>query len=429
MALAWLVLLTVAAAAPGLAMTIRTEEFTCPICGTAFKQDMVGSSTSLGRFLDGCPDGAGGWPWPLPVCPKCHFVLFRRRFSAKQLAALRAFVTSPEYAALVAQRHSEQYRAAVMQERLGASHADLATAYLAASWLAPRAGDHFKTYAAAALRHLDAQIAAKPRAVHAQLLRGELLRGLGRFDEAEAHFRALKPQKAFAAKAEIIAQELELIADRDREREKVGREPRADRKAHAMAAAAALPGWRAVTDRFDVVDSDIGRDDNPTFTLRARKPEPIAAAIVDMTSQPEFDWQHVLAALDDANRAARAAIWLREWLAAGANRSLQIALRDDGPPLTLARHQRVLDHVHGRDARLYEITLRAGRDRAATVLVMANGAALVVDATSRLATPRPGTHWLDAQTVSWAWPENPQDYLSVDADGRWARFTIPPDKP
>ena len=57
------------------AATIYEAEKTCPLCTTEFKAHLAGSGTQFGMRLDLKPLGAIAAPWPVAVCPKCHFVL------------------------------------------------------------------------------------------------------------------------------------------------------------------------------------------------------------------------------------------------------------------------------------------------------------------------------------------------------------------
>jgi hypothetical protein len=440
-ALLALVCLTIAAG-PGRGMTIATQRFVCPICGTAFEQDMVGSTTSAGSTLDGRPTGAGVWPWPLPVCPRCHFVLFDRSFSRDETETLRAFVTSPAYAALLAQEHSWHYLAAVMRERLGASDRDLREAYLAASWSARRGSDHWRTYATAALRHIDAFLAsARPgdsrnkAIIGCRLIRGELLRGLGRFDEAEAYFNELGGRKEISPYRDRIALELSLIADRSSAAEQVGRTPKPQRRARALAAARQGRGWPAVIDRFDPVDADSepGPLGSPpiltlTLTLRARTGAPITEAIVQAelpagapvaraaAAGAGLDWSRALASIDEAIRAVGAAPWINGWLAAGADRRVRIELDASGNQSSFFVNPDLLAHARLPAQGVHEVWLAAPDQAPDRLVIASNGTSIVVQA-----APQPGSHWLDRQRVQWLPDQDPPDYITVDPQGRWER--------
>lgn len=65
------------------ALTIHEADRTCPLCKTEFKAHLAGSGTQFGMRLDLKPLGAIAAPWPVAVCPKCHFVLLGAASSAR----------------------------------------------------------------------------------------------------------------------------------------------------------------------------------------------------------------------------------------------------------------------------------------------------------------------------------------------------------
>src|SRR5688572_10053646 len=113
-----------------LAHTSGKVEKTCPLDGTKFTATVDFSGTSFGRQLDLRPVGPTPAPWAIPVCPKDHFPLFKREFSAAEIAALKAFVKTPEYQAL--SRETSYYLTAKVMQHLEAPALDVAHTLLKA---------------------------------------------------------------------------------------------------------------------------------------------------------------------------------------------------------------------------------------------------------------------------------------------------------
>jgi hypothetical protein len=230
-----------AAALPAQAMTTREVELTCPYDGKKFKFTEQGSGTSFDKTLDLMPYGAIRSPWPIAVCPTNGFVFYKDKFEPADLVRLKPIVMSAEYQAL--KDETPYYRAAWITQRDGASNSSVGVFLLRATWEAAQAelqqlykarpanspdigfkefmaqgntSERYRRYATELLAKLDVDIATKPDSVTAKILKGELLRRVGRFDEAEAHFKDMSAGlEAGSAPARVVAFERELIARRD----------------------------------------------------------------------------------------------------------------------------------------------------------------------------------------------------------------------
>src|SRR5262249_17299959 len=142
-------------------------------------------------------------------------------YSADELKILREFVDSDEYKKW-AKTDTSYFRLAQIDGRLKKSHSQIAYRYLQATWqVEHEAGDRPRAYLKACLGAYDDVIAdgteAADRRQMARFLRGELLRRLGKFEDAQKSFEAL--QKLESSKAEpypkLIALELDLIGQKD----------------------------------------------------------------------------------------------------------------------------------------------------------------------------------------------------------------------
>jgi Uncharacterized protein conserved in bacteria (DUF2225) len=216
-----------------LADTRRIVEKVCPLCHTKFKALLAMSGTQFNIRLDLRPIGPIMSPWPLAVCTKCGFVLYKDddKYSDDELKALRAIVDADAYRNLPP-KDSSYLRVAKLFEGLKRSPVEIAHAYLKASWqveddearnraLLGKSLDWFDKY-------LESQPKKGPEWQTAEILRGELQRRLGRFDEAKKQFDRLSGMKEFEAEPfpGLIAQERSLIEAKDSSPRELARKKR-----------------------------------------------------------------------------------------------------------------------------------------------------------------------------------------------------------
>lgn len=201
------------AAAPASATTFRDGDYVCPYDGTKFKAHLIGSSNYSTETLDLRPTGTGGFPaplpWPIAECPTNGFLFLKPSYTDEELERLRPLILSPEYQAL--RKESQHYRKKWILERTGATHAEITWALVGATW------DNFR-YANELVERLPQDISDAKGALRAQLkrLRGELLRKLGKTDEARQQFEEILAEEGRFTNEGLIARyELKLIA-RDR---------------------------------------------------------------------------------------------------------------------------------------------------------------------------------------------------------------------
>jgi hypothetical protein len=218
------------------ALTIREVDKTCPLCKTEFKARLAGSGTQFGMRLDLKPLGAIAAPWPVAVCPKCHFVLLGDDLSDPELAKLKAFVKTKEYQTW-GEARSSHFLMGKLLSTLGRDDITLAHVYLKASWQEEGEKKFLTEDLQLSLKHFEAFLKAGPpndkknpdegqeednaasSYQTAQLLKGELLRRLTRFDEAKAHLQTLLKQKPFQGTffGNIVAYEIRLCGKKDAE--------------------------------------------------------------------------------------------------------------------------------------------------------------------------------------------------------------------
>jgi hypothetical protein len=230
------------AAAPSGAMTLRDVEMTCPYDGTKFTFRAQGSGTSFDKTLDLMSVGPIRSPWPIAVCPTNGFVFIRSNYTTEDFERLKPIVLSAEYQAT--KDETPYYRAAWITERDGGAHSKVSWLLLQASWEAGREelreryetrpagspdigfkefmkqqgtqGERYRRYATELLARLPADIAAAEKPETYKVLTGELLRRLGRFDEAETFLKDYAATLDPASRlAKVVAFERDLIARKD----------------------------------------------------------------------------------------------------------------------------------------------------------------------------------------------------------------------
>lgn len=200
LSLAVLLCLSVAASA----RTFVTVERTCPVCDHKFTCQMDASGTQMGMRLDLKPLGAIGAPMEIPVCPRCRFVVYSKDIPVEELAKCKAIVRGEAY-----KQHAGRasyYLLGLLFEGLGKDSVVLGHTFLKASWQEEADEEKLKDALERSLKHFEAYLAEGLKGENAQdddayrtkqLLKGELLRRLGRFDDAKTHLAALQKAEGF----------------------------------------------------------------------------------------------------------------------------------------------------------------------------------------------------------------------------------------
>ena len=195
--IAFMLGLLVAAAGLAAAAKFVDREMPCPVCGNVFyaRLDLSGAGSEM--RLDLKPVGDVAWPWLLPDCPKCGFVVYRLPVPAAELARCRVITASEEYKK--ARARSSYYRVGLLYLRLGLPVYSVANSFLKASWQEESDPARLKEDLELSLKYFTdcAATCAAEEKENSQLLAGELLRRLGRFDEARAHLAKLQGLKGF----------------------------------------------------------------------------------------------------------------------------------------------------------------------------------------------------------------------------------------
>jgi tetratricopeptide (TPR) repeat protein len=213
-----------------LAHTEREVEKTCPLCKEKFKCVLDMSGTQFGMRLDLKPIGPIAAPWRVPVCPKCHLVIYDDdKIPDAELAKCKAIVESDEYKKHTAR--ASYFLMGLLREGLEKDSLGTAHVFLRASW--QEEGDK-KLHAEdleRSLMHFEAYLKKEPQPKPAakegeekdnshetaQLMKGEILRRLGRFDEATRHLTEIEKTKEFqkGILANIVKYELRLCGEKD----------------------------------------------------------------------------------------------------------------------------------------------------------------------------------------------------------------------
>ncbi|OGS47841.1 MAG: hypothetical protein A3J79_14535 [Elusimicrobia bacterium RIFOXYB2_FULL_62_6] len=173
------------------------REIACPICTREFYTTLDVPDAEYEMRLDMKPLGALPGPWHIPDCPGCGFIIYALNIPKAELAKCKAFVDSDDFKRFA--KRSSYYRAGLISGMLGSKDFPLAQAYLKASWQEEADAEKLKEDLELSLKHFSA--CAKgcegDEQENSQLMMTELLRRLGRFDEARAHIAGLRALKGF----------------------------------------------------------------------------------------------------------------------------------------------------------------------------------------------------------------------------------------
>jgi hypothetical protein len=208
----------VALASPrtGGAMTGKRVEMTCPYDGTKFTAVVAMSGTPFATGLDFRLAGPIASPPPLASCPTNGFVFVKESYSEEELERLRPLVLSPEYQAL--KDETPYYRAAWILDRSGAPRFNFAWTLLMATWESYEAPERYARYASEVIARLPEAIGSTKgeQKQRLQIVLGELLRRISRFDEAVRYLSQLSGEiDRLSNEGLIVAYEIELAANHD----------------------------------------------------------------------------------------------------------------------------------------------------------------------------------------------------------------------
>lgn len=225
---AWLAALFVSVATMALrveaAPEVRKLRVECPLCADVFSYRFALDEMRTGLRLDFKQFGSVNAPAPLPECPRCGFVFpdgARGELDDDEIEKLRGLVKTDRYA--IARQETSYFRLAQVLESLGRPPQDIAFAYVAASWQVDEEPVRCQIYLARALAWYDNYLGRSepvtPARTRAMLLRVEILRRLGRFEEAKEYLDEIAHHPAMAPQNEqnILQQQRDLVAARDDE--------------------------------------------------------------------------------------------------------------------------------------------------------------------------------------------------------------------
>jgi hypothetical protein len=224
------VLTVLLAAGIARAHTSSVVERTCPLCEKAFTCQLDMSGTQFGMRLDLKPIGPIAAPWRIPVCPTCRFVVYADDISADELAICRRIVASPAY-----KEHADRasyFLLGLLYEGIGKSHDMLTFIFLKASWQEEENTERLQDDLQRSLTHFEAWLKQPAKETGpvageqpdeptsrgtAALLKGELLRRLGRFEAAQTWFSNLQTQPRFQQTflGQLVRFEITLCKQKD----------------------------------------------------------------------------------------------------------------------------------------------------------------------------------------------------------------------
>jgi len=176
------------------ALLYKEQAFICPIGGEEFIADIPRSSHRVGVRTDNKPFGMLEAPWPHPVCPENGFVMYKDKFTNKEIENIRPYIFSSEYQEY---RHSEtrHFLLAKIFEFQQKSIDKIADTYLKASWEAED-GPNYNRYLELALSYFELILKRDKIHIkhnwHDQYMLVELNRLLGNFKIAAIELERLE---------------------------------------------------------------------------------------------------------------------------------------------------------------------------------------------------------------------------------------------
>jgi len=206
-----------AAAGAALADQLIEREIPCPVCGNIFYAKLDVADSEGDMRLDLKPVGELSGPWRLPDCPKCGFVSYKLPIPGGELAKCRKISASADYKKHLAR--STYFRVGLVYAGLRKSDYLVATSFLKASWQEESVPGRLKEDLETSLKWFAAcELSCGPmEKENSLLLKGELLRRLGRFEEARAHLVKLQALKGFQKNffGDIVEYQLTLCHKKD----------------------------------------------------------------------------------------------------------------------------------------------------------------------------------------------------------------------
>jgi hypothetical protein len=331
-------------ATDGPPMTLK-----CPVDGTSFALRSLLLEPETGIRLDLRPTGTRA-PAPLPRCPKCGYVIGRDSFKPDELDQVRPVLASPHYLehAKTGSTHALQ---AVLLEALGGDTYDIAWEWLEASWeledrdkaawqqAVEKALDGFSRLASSPYRAAESfypfGVDASEKNRTASLMRVELLRRLGRFDQATTSIEALRKRVEMTRGLHGILLERQeyLIRTRDTQPHEIqgidSLDPTLDDP--AFIAARALGGYASFNRQFELKGAILGAINFLPHSLfvdvEARNDRPVTAARwANLTEgeHPKFDWTQYVALHERVEKTVQKQKWLQQWKAAAPKRTIEL---------------------------------------------------------------------------------------------------------
>ena len=204
------------------AIRLRNVEYTCPIGGEKFTAFIDATGYFSSGFIDTRPFTRFVTPIELPQCPSNKFVMFKDEFSPDELAKFERVVSSAEYQQIDAR--SPQFFALGRMMELAGENQDawqMMIIFLKANW---QSHDHHEPSQRKTLEYADKVLANKKKisrydALSTQILRGKMLRLLGRFDEAKRVLTALQKNPAVRqdeSLSQVVTLQLRMVGKKNR---------------------------------------------------------------------------------------------------------------------------------------------------------------------------------------------------------------------
>lgn len=431
---------------PSIAMAHKVTEVekNCPVCGTTFKTEMA-SGTSFSMRLDLKPLGAIVAPLPIPVCPECSFVLYKYTLTGEEREKLMGFLKSPQYRQLIAEKHTSYYLLANILTFMGFQSFDIAYAYLKASWQTEQLDSkRHHSYLESCLASLRDVPKKGKEWLTAQMLIGEMLRQLGKFDEAGQHFHTIAKEPEFRKQPyrTMVHFEIQLIASKDsspREIPEIVLTEEEKKEMPAYRMCYGLEGYDRIKKLFTVKKADLGCINMLPYSLHVKLgPAGNGGRLVnaawwfnpvdEQKNKARYDWNDFIDVYTEVNAVVSRHHWLSEWRGISPNRTIEAQIFGIRPYTETGLEKHVTPawkHAGLNGEPFYEVNLRRGGTFCGTVFFDREDSRALITAFSR----GDGDHWLDKVELFYHYTQEIPEYVVVQCTGKWLKNTNKKDDP
>ncbi len=180
----------------------KKNNFICPVCNNSYTALVYLSAFSPGKRLDLKPLAPYPAPLPLPVCPKCKFVLFNDSLNNDEITKYKKIIASNDFKENIP-GNTSYFLLGKIFELEGKDDLTIAYTYLKASWEVDRKRKLKIRYLSIVEKYLKKYINSNSTSQNKKFIFYnyfliEILRLQGEFKSAKKHLMALKSNEEYS---------------------------------------------------------------------------------------------------------------------------------------------------------------------------------------------------------------------------------------